>query len=136
MEFHDLGLRYKTQFEDIQPTLEVNDGQKLTQSAGYRTAQQQIEEMLLAGQRLDSFRRGDLSYDYDEGYYDVDHEEDMPLTRMKGFEMAHASQLDLALREKFFRFESESENENEPINQLDVNRLGDTELSSEVKDDV
>jgi len=58
-----------------------------TETQGYRSAQQQIQELLQAGQRLDAFRRG-----YYESGYPVDYGNDpdpdilMDPTRSTGFD--------------------------------------------------
>lgn len=119
-------LRFKTPYESIEFGEEYNGGEKITESVGYRTAKQQIEEMLLAGQRLDSYRRGDLLYDYDEGDFDTDFEEDLPFDRMRDLDFAYASQLQYSLDEKF----RNAETSHLADALLDVNRPSDTDQVS------
>jgi len=74
---------------------EENSGELITETAGYVPMQIRIEEMIMAGQRLE-ISRGD-QFDFngvhpDEEFYDP--------TRLKGFDMADAFQIKEQLRQK------------------------------------
>lgn len=64
-------------------------GEKLVETEGYVSAQVQIENMIYAGQRLESSRRG---YDFDSDEIDEDYYDP---TRAQNFDMADATQLKL-----------------------------------------
>lgn len=83
-------MRFNMQFQDdfqySEP--EVNSGEMITETSGYRTTEQIIEEMILAGSRLDQSRRD--QYDF-ERYEDIDEDYEDP-TRRKDYDLAEASQ--------------------------------------------
>lgn len=70
-----------------QKILELNNGKKLVETAGYRTSAQQINELLNAGKRLDEYRKE--QYDFQIG------EKETPIdpTRNANFDLADASRI-------------------------------------------
>lgn len=75
---------------------EKGGGEKLVESAGYIPADVQIEQMIMAGQRLGDFRRENYDYDLEEEPI----MEDMDPTRSPNFDLADASQIGAALAAK------------------------------------
>lgn len=73
---------------------EQNSGEEIVETSGYMPTQQRIEQMILAGQRLDQARRE--SYDFDgeieEDFYDP--------TRDPNYDMADAFQDGLKVKAK------------------------------------
>ena len=75
---------------------EINSGEILVETAGYVSAQQRIESIMLAGQRLVESRREMYDYDTED---DLD-EDRYPVTRDPGFDLADATQITLDLQRK------------------------------------
>lgn len=67
--------------------LEINSGKKLVETAGYRTSRQQINEIMLAGERLEAYRQN--QFDFKDG----EPEPDLDPTRGPNFDLADASRL-------------------------------------------
>nr|WAE43495.1 MAG: hypothetical protein [Microviridae sp.] len=82
---------------------EVNKEPSMVETAGYISSQQQIENLINAGQRLDDYRK--MQYDSDQEGYDEDTSFDV--TRSANFDMADASQLSLNLKAKKKAFDEE-----------------------------
>lgn len=76
-------------------SFEVVDSSSETEQAGYIPPQKQIENMILAGQRLDQSR---MQYDFDSEE-DIDEEATDP-TRVANYDLADASQAQIALSSK------------------------------------
>nr|QJB18844.1 MAG: hypothetical protein [Microvirus sp.] len=55
---------FNTPYERTRTPEEPNSGEILTEQSGYISAQQQIEDLIMAGQRLDESRVG---YEFQEG---------------------------------------------------------------------
>lgn len=78
---------FMTRWERPKPHLEAGGGERRTESAGYIPPQKQIEQFILAGQRLNAARKE--MYDFPDGkevdpnFYDP--------TRSPNFDMADAS---------------------------------------------
>lgn len=74
---------------------EQNTGERLIEKAGYIPAQQRIENLILAGQRLSDFRKEQFDFheqkDIDENFYDS--------TRNKNYDLADAFQDSLRVEE-------------------------------------
>ena len=88
---------FSTKYDRPMSVGEVNSGELIVETAGYVSAQKQIEGMLYAGQRLDAFRRGEYEFGPDEPVPD-DYYGDP--TRMVGFDPADAQELAEALSAK------------------------------------
>lgn len=75
---------------------EPGGGIRITEQAGYRDAKTQIEQMMIAGERLQAFRRE--YFDLPEGQGDAD----IDPTRKPGLDLAEASAIgrELAIRMK------------------------------------
>jgi hypothetical protein len=69
---------------------EVNEGKKIVETAGYVPAKKQIENLLLAGEKLVAYRKGMYDYEPDD---DSDDDDFNDPTRVPGFDMADSSQL-------------------------------------------
>jgi len=85
--------QYMEDFPHDKP--EDNSGELITETAGYRPAQIRIEEMIMAGQRLDLGRAAQFDFsniDPDDDFYDP--------TRSKGFDMADAFQIQEQIKKK------------------------------------
>ena len=89
--------KFKTQYEDFKRTPEVNSGEILVERVGYISARDRIENLLLAGHRLENYRKEQYDFDsvenIDESFTDP--------TRNKNYDMADAFQSSLALNAKF-----------------------------------
>lgn len=70
--------------------LEEGGGKRITESAGYIPVRVQVENMIIAGERLGEYRRE--KYDFGEGT-EVDLEADPDPTRSPAFDMADATYL-------------------------------------------
>lgn len=68
---------------------EINSGECITETAGYVTAQQRIETMILAGQRLVDYRKHQFDFQPEE---QIDESFEDP-TRLKNLDPAEATQL-------------------------------------------
>ena len=79
--FHTKHIRPKQQFE-------INKGKSKVETAGYIPAKMQIENMILAGQRLAEYRQGL----YDFGPNDPDDDSFYDPTRRPNYDMAEAAQ--------------------------------------------
>lgn len=91
-----MDMQFRTPYNRFPLEGEINSGEILVEVAGYVSAQQRIEAIMLAGQRLVESRRE--MYDYDT---DDDLEDDRyPVTRDPGFDLADASQIALDLQRK------------------------------------
>lgn len=69
---------------------EVNSGETLVETAGYISAQKRIENMILAGQRLVDYRKG--QFDFPDGQIDESFQDP---TRSPNFDLADATQLQM-----------------------------------------
>lgn len=88
-------MKFSTKWERPVPKPEENLGESLVESAGYISAQQQIENMMLAGETLNKYRLE--NYDFTAQMEDDDSYIDP--TRSPNFDMADASALDRQLAE-------------------------------------
>lgn len=79
---------FYTQFKRPTERLEFNEGPKITETAGYIPAKQQIENLILAGQRLAEYREEN----YDFGKDDEIDEDFTDPTRSPNYDLADASQ--------------------------------------------
>lgn len=82
-------MSYYTRDKRPEKKLEINNGEIIVETAGYRSAEVQISEMLNAGQRLVDYRKQRYEFGGDEV---VPHDY-MDPTRAPGFDMADASAL-------------------------------------------
>lgn len=82
-------MKFNTKFEREEYEKEKGGGKIITESAGYIPPKIQIEQMIMAGQRLDLARKEQFDFgpddEIDEDYVDP--------TREPGFDLADASQL-------------------------------------------
>ena len=89
--------KFKTQYEDFKRFPEVNSGEILVERVGYISARDRIENLLLAGHRLENYRKEQYDFnsvdEIDETFTDP--------TRNKSYDMADAFQATLALNAKF-----------------------------------
>lgn len=63
--------------------------ESMTEPDGYRTTEEMVNELILAGERLDKYRREE----YDSDIEDDDMPDEIPLTRSREFDAAVASQV-------------------------------------------
>ena len=64
-------MNFQTHYSRIPAPPEINSGEKLVETAGYITAQQRIEAILNAGQRLVEFRKEQFDFtgnEFDEDF--------------------------------------------------------------------
>ena len=89
--------KFKTQYEDFKRFPEVNSGEIRVERVGYISARDRIENLLLAGHRLENYRKEQYDFnsvdEIDETFTDP--------TRNKSYDMADAFQDTLALNAKF-----------------------------------
>jgi len=89
--------KFKTQYEEFKRTPEINSGEILVEKVGYISAKDRIENLLLAGHRLENYRKEQYDFDsvdnIDESFTDP--------TRNKSYDMADAFQDTIALNAKF-----------------------------------
>ena len=89
--------KFKTQYEEFLRSPEVNSGEILVERVGYISARDRIENLLLAGHRLENYRKDQYDFDsvdnIDESFTDP--------TRNKSYDMADAFQDTIALNAKF-----------------------------------
>lgn len=78
---------FATHFKPNKVRFRKERGKRIVETAGYRSAKFQIEELMAAGKRLTDFRKG--QYDFPEGTQ-VDEKFSDP-TRSPNFDMADAS---------------------------------------------
>ena len=88
-------MNFQTHYSRTPAPPEINSGEKLVETAGYITAQQRIEAILNAGQRLVDFRKEQFDFtgnELDEDFFDP--------TRAKNFDRADATIIEqnIALR--------------------------------------
>nr|WAE43602.1 MAG: hypothetical protein [Microviridae sp.] len=83
---------FAVHFKPAVDRLEVNSGELITEQAGYIPPKKQIEDMILAGQRLNESR---ASYDWDDEE-DIDESASDP-TRSPNFDLADATQQGFAV---------------------------------------
>lgn len=82
-------FRTSTNYRRFPKVIPKLDPTRITESAGYITAKQRIENMILAGQRLVEYRKGRYDFEADQP---VDYNAYDP-TRSKNFDMADASMM-------------------------------------------
>lgn len=80
-------MRFNTQYDRIKQPPESNSGVTLVERAGYIPAQQRIENLMLAGQRLVQARKE--LYDFPDGKIDPDFQDP---TRSKNYDLADGFQ--------------------------------------------
>jgi len=95
-------MKFKTQYNTKPSPPELGGGEKLVETAGYIPAHKQIENLLMAGKRLVSFRE---QYDF-TGDKEIDESFTDP-TRARNFDLADASQLALQVEENLRRPQAE-----------------------------
>jgi len=79
--------KFKTQYDKNDIVKEKNSGEIITEQAGYIPSQIQIENMILAGQRLDNYRKEQFDLN-DEDFDEFDVE--MDPTRNGNYDLADA----------------------------------------------
>lgn len=90
-------MNYRTQYGGSLGTPEKNKtGEILVETAGYISAKERITNIMLAGQRLENYRKGRFDFD-DEKSVDPDFHDP---TRDPGFDMADASQMTYAVNSR------------------------------------
>jgi len=88
-------MRFNTQYDRVRQPAETNSGITLVERAGYISAQQRIENLMLAGQRLVQARKE--LYDFPDGKIDPDFEDP---TRRKNYDLADGFQDGLKVEAK------------------------------------
>lgn len=103
---------------------EKNDGKIIVETAGYIPAEKQIQNLMLAGQRLAAYRAE--QYDYPDGKIDINARPDP--TRRKDFDYADASMLQQTVTE---RLEEQHQNaldkQSEDLNENEDNKTSKTD---------
>jgi len=90
-------MKFKTQYNAVPDTPQSFEGAvSKTEKAGYLPAKKIIEQMIMAGMRLKSFREDN----YDLGPEDEDDGEYIDVTRTPGFDLADASQISMDLNRR------------------------------------
>lgn len=89
-------MDFQTHYKRNPAPPEINSGEKLVETAGYITAQQRIEAILNAGQRLVEFRKEQFDFS-DDSEFDEDFEDP---TRSKNFDLADGTNLVSLLEHK------------------------------------
>lgn len=89
-------MAYYTKDKRPEKKPEINNGDAIVETAGYRSAEVQISEMLNAGQRLVDYRKQRYEFGGDE-VVPPDYEDP---TRRPGFDMADASMLEKVARDR------------------------------------
>jgi len=97
---------------------EKNSGITIVERAGYISAQKRIENMILAGQRLVEYRKH--QFDFIGNEIDEDFEDP---TRNPNFDMADASQLQLALQESLRQAKKK------PVEPLDTSNINGSQAA-------
>jgi len=90
---------------------EDNSGEELVETSGYISAEVQIENMILAGERLDEYRR--QMYDYPEGLKEGE-EAKLDPTRRKGFDVIDA-QREVERIKRSLKDEEKKGNKDKPV---------------------
>lgn len=90
-------MSYYTKDKRPEKKPEINLDDPIVETAGYRSAEVQINEMLMAGQRLVDYRKQRYEFGGDE-VVPADYEDP---TRRPGFDMADASALKRLTDERF-----------------------------------
>ena len=80
-------MRFNTQYDRVRQPAESNSGITLVERAGYIPAQQRIENLMLAGQRLVQARKE--LYDFPDGKIDLNFTDP---TRSKNYDLADGFQ--------------------------------------------
>ena len=80
-------MRFNTQYDRVRQPAESNSGITLVERAGYIPAQQRIENLMLAGQRLVQARKE--MYDFPDGKIDLNFNDP---TRRKNYDLADGFQ--------------------------------------------
>ena len=80
-------MRFNTQYDRVRQPAEINSGITLVERAGYIPAQQRIENLMLAGQRLVQARKE--LYDFPDGKIDPNFSDP---TRSKNYDLADVFQ--------------------------------------------
>ena len=80
-------MRFNTQYDRVRQPAESNSGITLVERAGYIPAQQRIENLMLAGQRLAQARKE--MYDFPDGKIDLNF---IDPTRSKNYDLADGFQ--------------------------------------------
>lgn len=88
-------MQFQTHYERTRSAPEKNSGICKVDRAGYISSQKRIENLINAGMRLVESRRE--QYDFPGNEFDPDFEDP---TRSKNFDMADASQMDYAVKER------------------------------------
>lgn len=88
-------LKHQGNYKDFPKTKEKVNNTNIVERQGYIPAKVRIEAIMQAGERLREFRRE--QFDFEEG--DIDEEFNDP-TRVKGFDMADATQMQLQLEQR------------------------------------
>lgn len=101
-------FRTSTNYKSFPKVIPELDKTRITESAGYITAKQRIENMILAGKRLVQYRKEQFDFQYDEK---IDFNYNDP-TRSKNFDMADASQLELQTTERLREQKANMEQKN------------------------
>lgn len=89
-------MPYYTKDKRPDKKLEINHGDEIVETAGYRSAEVQISEMLNAGKRLVDYRKQRYEFGGEE-VIPTDYEDP---TRRPGFDMADASMLEKVARDR------------------------------------
>lgn len=88
---------FQTPFIKNERVGEVNSGEIMVERSGYVPAREQVESFIDSGKRLQDFRKG--RYDMEPGYKG-DPEEVYDYTRDPNFDMADATQMGYAVKQR------------------------------------
>lgn len=96
-------FRTSTNYRTFPKVYKILSNERITESAGYITAKQRIENMILAGQRLVEFRKEQFDFPdkIDENFSDP--------TRDKNFDLADATMLSLENEERLKQQKAEND---------------------------
>lgn len=102
---------------------ETPDSKSETEQAGYIPPKQQIEQMILAGRRLDDFRKEQFDFDSEE---EIDEELYDP-TRSVNFDLADATQMQIAVKQSLTeQAVTASKTAQEPLQATVAKKIGET----------
>lgn len=79
---------------------EKNSGERITEQNGYIPLKKQVENMIIAGRRLNQSRNQDFDIPPETGITEAEEDQITVVTRDPNFDMADASQIKLDLQRK------------------------------------
>lgn len=91
-------MEFYTKWNRPKSDAEKGGGKKVVETAGYITVKQQVDNLMIAGDQLESYRRAKYRYDFededsiDENYHDP--------TRDPGFDITDVTEADAAVTQR------------------------------------